>query len=398
MDQQIDVRAQVAHAEDLLMHGEVQAAADEFSRIVQQDPGAVAGHLGIAKAYLALGNMTYVYMGCREVLRLAPGSGDAALAQALLLVVDKKYVEAIGKLDEAERLSPGQAYVHALRAFCYRQLGNSYDAQNATSKAARLSGIREWGHLFPKVEPPTSTPVTPPGEGGESPRVMPMPPRQQVAQRSPVRRRMIQARFYTRGVPVATFTLIAVNVAIYLLGAVLSGNIVTAYSLNNPLYYNGVEVGQLMMQDPVQFYRVLTAMFLHESIIHIGLNMLSLYFVGVITEQVFGTRRFLAIYFVSGIVGGLAQAFMTPNVIALGASGAIFGIFGAFGAFILVRRRSFGPAGNAIIGQWVFWLLLNLYFSFSAANIGTYDHLGGLISGFVIGLVLVNMSGRQRAF
>jgi membrane associated rhomboid family serine protease len=74
----------------------------------------------------------------------------------------------------------------------------------------------------------------------------------------------------------------------------------------------------------------------------------------------------------------------------LGASGAIFGIFGAFGAFIVLRRQ-FLRGGNAIIGQWLFWLAINLYFDFSQSqlNIGTADHIGGVVAGFILGAILI---------
>ena len=396
MDQQIDVDSLVERADELLLQGDIQQAAGEYARAVHQNPNAVEGHLGIAKAYFALGNFGYVYMACREVQRLAPGSANAAIAQAILFVLERNYDGAIRQLNEAERLSPGQAYVHALRAYCYRQIGNSYDALSASSKAARLSGVRDWSHLFPKIETPPPVPQAIANGRPDAAPVAPAPSRTQTGQRSPMQRRMIQARFQARGVPVMTFSLIAINILIYLVGAAITGNFIQSYSPANPLYANGVEYGRLMIADPIQFYRIFTAMFLHVGLIHIGLNMLSLYFIGVFTEQVFGSGRFAVIYFVSGIVGGLAQAFLTPDAVALGASGAIFGVFGALGAFFLLRRRSLGPAGNALIAQWVFWLLFNLYFTFSAANIGAFAHLGGLVTGFALGIIMLNtMMGRK---
>jgi rhomboid protease GluP len=88
---------------------------------------------------------------------------------------------------------------------------------------------------------------------------------------------------------------------------------------------------------------------------------------------------------------------LVPNEPAVGASGAIFAIFGAFGAFVLLRRRSLGPSANGIIGQWLFFLVINLIFSFTAANIGAYDHVGGLIVGFLMGALFVSISPRGRS-
>jgi rhomboid protease GluP len=147
----------------------------------------------------------------------------------------------------------------------------------------------------------------------------------------------------------------------------------------------------------LQAYRIVTAMFLHQGIEHIALNMLSLYFVGVITERAFGTGRFLLIYFVSGIAGGIAQAALLPTGVALGASGAIFGIFGAYGAFLLLRRGAMGSAGNSIAVNYLFWLAINIWFTLSnSGTIGVYDHLVGLGVGFVVGLLMVTSAQQRR--
>ncbi|HEY7974807.1 MAG TPA: rhomboid family intramembrane serine protease, partial [Ktedonobacterales bacterium] len=147
--------------------------------------------------------------------------------------------------------------------------------------------------------------------------------------------------------------------------------------------------------DPTQVYRIFTAMFLHESIIHLGVNMLSLYFVGIITEQIFGRGRFLAIYLLSGVIAGVAQAVLDPIHASLGASGAIFGIFGAFGIFFLLYRRVLGPAANAVIGQWFFWLVLNIVLSFGG-GLALYAHLGGLVAGLALGALLAPATVRRR--
>ena len=403
MEQQTESLSLIGQGNALLSQGQVQEAAAEFSKAVALDPNAAGGHLGIAKAYFAQNSAGYVYIACQHVLKLAPGTSDAHVAQALLYAVERRFDAAVLELDAAERMAPGQAYVHALRAYCFRQLGNSFDAMSAESKAARLSGNRDWKALFPPVEPPRVV-ATPPAVPNSAQSSFP------AAQRSPIQRRLLRMRFATRGVPVATFTLMAINIAVYLVCAVVSGDFFTAFNgyyynvrtqaligAPNPIYGFGIEQGVLIQHDPLQIYRVLTSMFLHESLVHIGLNMLSLYFVGVITEQIFGARRFLIIYFVGGIIGGMAQAILVPVSPALGASGAIFAIFGAFGAFLFLHRQAFGAASGSIIGQYLFWLALNLYFSFTNPNIGLYDHLGGLITGLVLGALLATAAtGRSR--
>lgn len=424
MEQTTDVRSLVEQGDNLLIEGHVTDAAAAYTRAVHTDPSVVGGHLGLAKAYLALGNNGYVYMAAQQVQELAPGSADAAIAQAILFVLDRHYDAALRELDRAESLAPGNAYVHALRGYCYRRLNNSYDAMSAESKAARLSGHREWSHLFPAVQTqaPAPVPAAAPGQTGvmlpggatAAPDAVRQNGPRPWDQRSALERQMVRARFVTRDVPIVTYTLMAINIAVYIACAAISGDfgsplparglfnsqtgVFLGTSPSNPIYNIGVQQGLLIQHDPLQAYRIFTAMFLHESIIHIGLNMLSLYFVGVITERLFGKWRFLLIYVVGGIIAGIAQAFITPASISLGASGAIFAIFGAFGAFVLLYRRALGPAAGAIIGQWIFWLALNLYFSVSDPTIGLYDHLGGLIAGFVLGILLAGsvVQGMRR--
>jgi membrane associated rhomboid family serine protease len=400
-EQSTEVRSLVEQGDALLLEDKAAEAAAVYTRAVEADPSAVKAHLGLAKAYLALGAFGYIYMACQQVQRLAPGSADASLAQAILFTLDHRYDAAIHELDRVEKLSPGQPYVHALRGYCYRRLGNSYDAMSAESKAARLSGVREWKHLFPQE--PVLKPVPEPAEnaaafpgvnqnGAQVP-AAPQAPRSW-DQRSEMQRRMVQARFATRNVPIVTYSLIAINVLIYVLMVATGGSFLD--TTGSAIFQFGAQQGSLIEHDPTQVYRIVTAMFLHEGILHILFNMLSLYFIGIWVEQIFGKSRFLIIYFVGGIIAGLTQALVTPTIPSLGASGAIFAIFGAFGAYFLLRRRAMGPAGNAIIGQWIFWLAFNLWFSFSQPGIGVWDHIGGLIAGFVLGILFTNMTIAQR--
>jgi membrane associated rhomboid family serine protease len=412
MDQMTDIGPLLARGNELLFAGQPTEAAMEFTRAVQADGSAAAAHLGVAEANMALGAYGVVTVACRKVLELAPGSADAAIAQALLYVLDRRYDLALPELEHAERLEPGRPYVHALRGYCYRQLGNRFDAQAAEAKAARLASSRELKKLFPQVQQPAMAsaalpqaampPQTAPGAPYEAPRAW--------SERSAIERRAVQWRFATRGVS-ASLVLIVVNIAVYVICALVGhsffepvrqyfGNNATGVltGADNPIYSFGTVQGALIASNPLQAYRLVTSMFLHENILHIGTNMLSLYFLGPGTESMFGKRRFLLMYFAAGILGGILQVVISPYSPAVGASGAIFGIFGAFGAFILLQRRRLGPAGNALIGQWFFWLAINLYFGFSQPGIGIWDHIGGLAVGFVLGAVFVNMGQKGRRY
>jgi membrane associated rhomboid family serine protease len=403
MDQQIttDVQTLIEQGNAFLLGGQVTEAAAAFSRAVELDRSVTRAHLGVAEANLALGAFDIVSIACRHVLELSPDSADGALARALLFVLDRRYDAAVFDLERVETLDPGRAYAHALRGYCLRQLGRNGDAALAEAKAARLSGSQELRKLFPPVEPGAPQVVGEPTAttGPDAPttgRVSYQQYQRPWSQRSAAERQMTRARAAVYGVPVVTYTLIGLNVLVYLVGAIFAANLFNPITDNNPIYQYGVQQGQLIFQQPWQAYRLVTAMFLHENIAHIGLNMLSLYFVGVLTERIFGGRRYLIIYLVGGLLAGVVQAIFTPAVPSLGASGAIFAIFGAFGAFLFMRRRALGPVANSLIGQWLFWLLVNLVYGFAVPGIGVADHIGGLVSGFILGAIFISVSPRSR--
>jgi membrane associated rhomboid family serine protease len=400
MEQTMDARTLIEKGDALLKEARAREAAAEYARAAQLDSNAVGAHLGLAEANVALGQFPIVAMAVQAVLRLAPDTADAYLAQAIDATLARRYDAALAALDRVAELDPPRAYTYALRGYILRQLRQSYDASLAESKAARMSGTHDLTKLFPPVNPVVpeifATPIA------SSASAVPAPPPQHDArpwnQRSAAQRTAVRARFATRNLPIMTFALMIINVAVYLVCVVFSGfDFLNTADHPNPVYQYGVEFGvQYLNADPLQWYRVFTAMFLHEGIWHIGLNMLSLYFVGVVTEQIFGHWRFLAIYLASGIIAGVAQAFFLPALTpSLGASGAIFGIFGAFGAFFLLYRRALGPAANFMIGQWAFWLVINIMFTLSVPNIGIADHIGGLLAGMALAAVFAPALGRR---
>lgn len=410
MQYQTQLAALLERGTGLLRDGRLTEAADTFAEAAQLDPQSTGAQLGLAQTYFARGELDRAQQAARQTEQLGPDSADGLLGHALALAMAGQFAPALQADEQSIVLDPGRPYAHALRGYCLRQLGQRYEGELAYARAARGWGTRDFAHLFPAPAPtvPAASPQ-PDIASGLAQRIAYTPQRPWAA-RPRASRTMTRFRFATRGVPIATFSLIAVNVIIYLACAALAGNLFQpfqgAYIIRSsglfvgapgPLYNMGVEQGLLMAHDPLQVYRVFTSMFLHESITHIGVNMLSLYFVGVITEQLFGVRRFLVIYFVGGIIGGIAQAVLLPAGIALGASGAIFAIFGAFGAFGLLRRRQLGSVANLWIGQWLFWLVINIVVDInSPTTIGIYDHLGGLVAGFALGALMLSLAARQR--
>ncbi|MDQ3791909.1 MAG: rhomboid family intramembrane serine protease [Actinomycetota bacterium] len=143
-------------------------------------------------------------------------------------------------------------------------------------------------------------------------------------------------------------------------------------------------------------WRLLSSVFLHSGAVHLGFNMISLYFLGSFVEVAFGRARFLALYLLSGLAGGLAYLYFGDfNAPAVGASGAIFGLLGGILGYAL-RRGTFSWQ-NPLIRQLLILLALNLYIGFSVPNISNTAHLGGLAGGFVFGwLIAPSIYSRKR--
>jgi membrane associated rhomboid family serine protease len=190
-----------------------------------------------------------------------------------------------------------------------------------------------------------------------------------------------------------TKSLIAANVLVFLInlaqGASLSQNAGSLYE-KGVLVMRAVDSsGQVVGLAEGEYWRLLSAAFLHGSIIHLGLNMLMLWWIGAPMEAVVGRGRFLAIYLVSGLAGSAGALVASPNAITVGASGAIFGILGA--ALVFERQRTYVLGGSALS-----IILLNLVFTFAVPNISIGGHVGGLAGGVLSALAITRL-GRVHA-
>jgi membrane associated rhomboid family serine protease len=150
------------------------------------------------------------------------------------------------------------------------------------------------------------------------------------------------------------------------------------------LIRDGVLVPALVTQNH-EYWRIITSAFLHAGIWHIGLNMLSLYWLGRFIEVALRPFRMTVVYFASLIVSGISVVlFSPPDALTLGASGAIFGLFGALFAIGL----KFGERGRELVRSNIGILVINLLWTFMVPGISWQAHVGGLISGFILTYVL----------
>jgi rhomboid protease GluP len=178
-----------------------------------------------------------------------------------------------------------------------------------------------------------------------------------------------------------------------LLIAIVAGALIQAavgaWGNSNALAGFGANRSWPVIEYTGQYWRLLTSMFLHGGFIHLAMNLLALYQLGSLYELMFGTRRFITIYFVTGIVASITSMLRLPLYgSSVGASGAIFGILGAF-VFSIRRSPRYrnDPAARGLVGQCVFWIIANIMFGLQVEQIDNAAHIGGLVAGLLLGYV-----------
>ena len=187
-------------------------------------------------------------------------------------------------------------------------------------------------------------------------------------------------------VPYATYTLIAVTVLVYLLQMlpvrVLGTNCAQFFHLNgfDCVTAIGVKEGDLIRAG--QFWRLITPLFLHGSIMHIGFNMYALYSFGRGMESRFGRPRFLALYFLSGFAGNVFSFVLTPAP-SLGASTAVFGLLAAEVVFLYQNRAILRDQARRAISNLVYMAGINLLIGFSVNGVDNWGHIGGMLGGLL---------------
>ncbi|WP_181784656.1 rhomboid family intramembrane serine protease, partial [Pseudonocardia pini] len=179
---------------------------------------------------------------------------------------------------------------------------------------------------------------------------------------------------------VVVSVLTALNVAVFVLTAVQAGSI--GSNERSALFREWVLVPGLVAGG--EWWRPLTAGFLHYGPLHLVFNMMALWLLGRELEPVLGRTRFLAVYLVS-LLGGSAAVmlFSEPNALVAGASGAVFGLMGAL--FVIARRL------RAPMGQIVGLVAVNLVISVVVPGISLVGHLGGLVVGAAATAALVHV-------
>lgn len=192
-----------------------------------------------------------------------------------------------------------------------------------------------------------------------------------------------------------TFVLIGINVAVWLLVQATSrtDRVVDTLALLPDSADRRLSDGSIVNVrgvDDGAVWQILTSAFTHVQPLHIGFNMLALYFLGPMLENVLGRTRFLALYLVSGIAGSAAVMLLSnANGQTLGASGCIFGLMGALAVIALKVRGQ--------VQQIMVWIGLNLVFTFTVGGISWQGHIGGLVGGALLGAAMAYAPRQHRA-
>lgn len=198
-------------------------------------------------------------------------------------------------------------------------------------------------------------------------------------------------------IPPVTLTIFFVTLFVYLIQVIVDAFIYQSFSpffiigrlISGPsiqsMVFMGGEVSSLVVRG--DWYRLFMPILLHSSLMHIFSNMLTLIIVGPFVEQLFGRVKYLIIYIVAGIWGNLLTFIFdpNPNVVSVGASGALFGLFGAMIAIAWYNRNNLAFKRQLVI--FTAFAVFNLISNFNAPSVDIWAHLGGLIAGVLVALV-----------
>lgn len=181
------------------------------------------------------------------------------------------------------------------------------------------------------------------------------------------------------------YGLLTVNIVLFLL-CIFNGDFFYERGIFDPEYIFGQ-----------QWYRFFTSIFLHGDVYHLSGNMIYLYALGDIVEREFGHLKYVLLYIFSGLTGNalsLLFSVMTNDLTpSLGASGAIFGLSGAL-LWIIIRKR--GRHEEITLPKIIFLIAYSLYNGFISTNVNNAAHLGGLIGGFVLAILLYRKKGKAK--
>lgn len=194
------------------------------------------------------------------------------------------------------------------------------------------------------------------------------------------------------GQPVMTYALMALCVAVFILQEIPG----VGSHITSALLYAGIYSYPASAGGSFEPWRLLTSVFAHGGILHIALNMYTLWIFGQILEPMIGKWRYLTVFLISGVAGSAGMLIIGPHTgasILTGAVGASGAIFGMFGTLVVVQRKLGGPVRQLIV-----LIVINLaigFFPIFGGNIAWQAHVGGLVGGLLAGVILTETRRRS---
>ena len=183
-----------------------------------------------------------------------------------------------------------------------------------------------------------------------------------------------------------TRVIVAANVLVWL------ANVASGISPFEPLAADLLDWGANRLPNTqAQPWRLFTATFLHAGAVHLAMNMWALWDTGRVAERFYGNLQFLLIYLVAGLFGSLASLFFAARAgVSVGASGAIFGVVGALLAALFTQHDKLPPGlATSLRTSMLSFTAFSLFMGFATPHIDNSAHLGGLVAGVLMGLMLV---------
>ncbi len=181
--------------------------------------------------------------------------------------------------------------------------------------------------------------------------------------------------------PRVTYVLLAIIGVVFVIETLAGGSDSSQVLINL-----GANSGPLVSQG--QYWRLLTANFLHIGLLHILFNGYALYWLGLESEALYGPARFLVIFLLSCLSGAIASFAFTYAEVSAGASTGIFGLIGTLIAFFVRNRKVFGSMGSRRLNNLLFIGLINLMYGLSNPLIDMWGHAGGFVGGLTLGWLL----------
>ena len=192
-----------------------------------------------------------------------------------------------------------------------------------------------------------------------------------------------------------TMIFIGINVGVFALMCLAGGFAVTSV---DPEVLRGFGAKQNnLIAEQHEYWRLITAIFIHIGFIHLFLNNYALWIIGQEIEQIYGSARFVTLYLVTGVIGSLGSYIFNPQATSAGASGAIFGLFGVMATFAFKYRKEIPALLSREIKRRVLPIIaLNLVFGFSVRIVDNAAHIGGLVSGIALAVAVPYMRPNEK--